>query len=160
MAAAGTAPWARGLAAALTATALVGCGSSTPSTSAFRSGFEVDRAQFRKLGQDLEATIGNAKNETDAQLAAELQPLSTRAREQGTQLAKLQPPAKYKRDLNQLIAGFNAIAVDLKQIATAATKDDAEAAGTATQALVSDATRVKAADLAIATGLGKASSKG
>ncbi len=131
-----------------------------PARAHSRSGFEVDRAQFRKLGQNLEATIGNAKNKTDAQLAAELQPLSARARRQAAQLAKLEPPAKYKRDLDQLISGFNAMAVDLKQIATAATKNDAQAASTATRALVADATKVKTADLAIATGLQRASSKG
>jgi hypothetical protein len=154
----GTPSRARGLAAALGAIALAGCSSTTPSLSSFKSGFAADRAQFRKLGQDLEATVGNAKNKTDAQLAGELEPLSTRARQQGAQLAKLKPPPKYKTDLAQLVAGFDAMAVDLKQIATAATRNDAQAASTATRALVADATKIKAADRAIASGLRESSS--
>ena len=153
MAAAGTRFRASALTAALTAIAIAGCGSSAPSLSAFKSGFEADRAQFRKLGQDLEATIGDAKNKTDAQLAAELEPLATRARQQGAQLAELKPPASYKTNLNKLITGFDAMAVDLKRIAAAATQNNAQAASTATRALVADATTIKAADLAIADGL-------
>ena len=68
-------------------------------------------------------------------------------------LAKLKPPASYKTNLNKLITGFDAMAVDLKRIATAATQNNAQAASTATRALVADATSIKAADLAIADGL-------
>jgi len=157
VAAAGTRFRATALTAALTAIAIAGCGSSAPGLSAFKSGFETDRAQFRKLGQDLEATIGDAKNKTDAQLAAELEPLATRANHQGAQLAKLKPPASYESNLDKLITGFDAIAVDLKRIATAATQNNAQAASAATRALVADATTVKAADLAIAGALARSS---
>jgi hypothetical protein len=144
--------------AVLTTIAIAGCGSSAPSLSAFKSGFETDRAQFSQLGQDLEATIGDARNKTDAQLAVELEPLVARAKQQGAQLAELKPPAGYKTNLDKLITGFDAMAVDLKRIATAATNNDAQAAGTATRALVADATKVKAADLAIANGIARKNS--
>lgn len=157
MAAAGTRFKAMALTAALTAIAIAGCGSTAPSLGAFKSGFETDRAQFRKLGQDLEATIGDAKSKSDAQLAAELEPLATRASQQGAQLAKLKPPASYKTNLDKLITGFDAMAVDLKRIATAATQNNAQAASAATRALVADATKVKAADIAIAGALARSS---
>ncbi|MGO9821728.1 MAG: hypothetical protein ACLPTJ_13895 [Solirubrobacteraceae bacterium] len=153
MAAAGTRSRAAAIVAALSALAITACGSSAPSLTVFKSGFETDRAQFRKLGQDLEATVGGAKDKTDAQLAAELQPLAARAREQGAQLAKLKPPASYKSNLDKLVTGFDAVAVDLRRIAAAAIKNDAQAAGAATRSLVADATKVKTADLAIADSL-------
>jgi hypothetical protein len=152
-AALGTRSRAAAVVATLSALAITACGSSAPSLTAFKSGFEIDRAQFRKLGQDLETTVGGAGNKTDAQLAAELQPLAARAREQAAQLAKLQPPASYKANLDKLVNGFDAIAVDLTRIAAAATTNDAQAADAATRALVADATTVKTADLAIANRL-------
>jgi hypothetical protein len=146
------------LAAALTAIAIAGCGSSAPSLSAFKSGFETDRAQFRQLGQDLQTTVGEAQHKTNAQLAAELEPLAARARQQGARLAKLKPPPSYKANLDQLAAGFDAVATDLHRIATAAVSNDAQAASTATRELIADATRVKAADLAIADALSRSKS--
>lgn len=143
----------RALAAGLTTIALAGCGSSAPSLSAFRSGFETDRAQFRRLGEDLQATVGGAQTKTNTQLAAELEPLAASARHQAAQLAKLKPPASYKANLDKLVSGFDAVAVDLKRIAESATAGDAQAAGAATRSLVADATKVKAADLAIADAL-------
>jgi len=50
------------------AIALAGCGgSSGPSLSAFKSGFTADRAQFRKLGLDLQSEITGVKTKTDLQ---------------------------------------------------------------------------------------------
>lgn len=139
----------RALATGLAAVAIAACGSSAPSTSAFKTGFQADRAQFRQLGLALESAISGARTKTDAELAGELRPLATRAREQATQLAALKPPASYKANVAKLIAGFDAISRDLKQIANAASANDAQAASSATRALVADATSVKAADLAI-----------
>ncbi len=140
--------------AALVAVALAGCGSSAPSLTVFKAGFKADKARFRKLGLDLESAIGGAKTKTDAQLAAELRPLSARARQQATQLAKLNPPAKYKHNVAEVRAGFDAISVDLKRIAVAATHNDAHTASAATRALIADATRVHTADVAISGALG------
>lgn len=152
--------WAgRALATGLAAVAIAACGSSAPSTSAFKTGFEADRSQFRQLGLALESAIGGARTKTDAELAAELRPLATRARAQATQLAHLKPPGRYKANVAKLVAGFNAISRDLKQIATAASANDAQAASSATRALVADATSVKAADLAITGALGVQHSK-
>ena len=156
MAGAGTRP--KALTAVLTAIAIAGCGSSAPSLSAFKSGFETDRAQFRQLGEALQATVGGAQNKTNTQLADELEPLATRARQQSAQLAKLKPPASYRANLHKLVTGFDAIADDLRRIASAAISNDAQAASAATRALVADATKVKAADLAIAGALARTKS--
>lgn len=135
--------------------ALAACGgASAPSGSAFRSGFKTDKAQFRRLGVDLQHAIGGAQAKTNAQLATEFDSLSTRARQQASKLAKLDPPAKYKHSLDELVAGFKAVAGDLSQIASAARANDVQGAKAATRSLVGHAAQVKAADVAISDALG------
>jgi hypothetical protein len=132
------------------ALATAGCGgSTTPSRSSFRSGYQADRAQFRRLGGDLEKTIAGARTKTNAQLAAELSALSSRARAQAAQLDKLNPPARYKPYVSKLAGGFSAMAADLTRISGAATRGDARTASAATRSLIADARTVKAADLAV-----------
>jgi hypothetical protein len=141
----------------IAALALVGCGSSSPaqpSVSAFKSGFQAEKAAFRQLGFDLQKTITGAKAKTDAQLATEISALSGRASQQAAQLAKLKPPAKFKASLTQLVGGFTAVSRDLTSIAAAAVKHSGAAAKTATESLLADATKVKTADDAITKGLG------
>jgi hypothetical protein len=145
--------------AALLVIALAGCGSSAssssaPSLSAFKSGFAADKAQFRKLGLDLQHAITGASSKTDAQLAAEIGALSTRAREQASQLSQLKPPAKFQGTLRELAAAFNAVAGDLNQISSAATKHNAQAARAATVTLLRDAAKVKATDKTLTASLG------
>ncbi len=136
------------LSAAALATA--GCGGSdAPSLSDFKSGFQTDRAQFRRLGVDLEKTIAGARTKSNAQLAAELSTLSSRAGAQAAQLNKLNPPAGYKPSVSKLAAGFRAMAADLTRISDAATRGDAQTASAATRSLIADAQTVKAADLAV-----------
>jgi hypothetical protein len=140
--------------AILLAVVLAGCGgSSGPSLSAFKSGFEANKKSFHSLGVDLQQAIATAQNKTDAQLAAEISALSTRAKQQADSLAKLKPPSRYKANLQKLETGFNSVSADLSQIATAATKHDAATARSATQALIRDASTVKAGDTAISAGL-------
>ncbi|MGI8505595.1 MAG: hypothetical protein ACR2MK_02115 [Solirubrobacteraceae bacterium] len=142
-------------AATLLTVAIAGCGASNaPSLSAFKTGFASDKAQFRKLGLDLQREIVGAKAKTDAQLATDLGALSVRAKQQAAQLSKLDPPAKYKAELQKLVSGFNAVGADLKQISVAATRHDGPTARTATGALGADAAKVKASDDAITAGLG------
>jgi hypothetical protein len=141
----------------IAALALAGCGSSSPaqpSLSAFKSGFQAEKAAFRQLGLDLQKTITGAKAKTDAQLATEIRVLSGRASQQASQLAKLKPPAKFKTSLTRLVAGFRAVSTDLTSIATAAVKHNGTAAKSATETLLADAAKVKTADDAITTGLG------
>lgn len=141
-------------AAVLLAAILVGCGgSSGPSLSAFKSGFAAEKKSFHSLGLDLQRAITTAQNKTDAQLAAEIGALATRARRQAGSLGRLNPPSRYRRNLKRLEAGFNAVAGDLQQIAGAATRHDATIARSATLALIQDASRVKAGDAAISAGL-------
>ena len=107
----------------IAALALAGCGSSSParpSLSAFKSGFQSEKAAFRQLGLDLQRTITGAKAKTDAQLATEIGALSGRASQQASQLVKLKPPAQFKRSLTHLVAGFRAVSTDLTSIAAAA----------------------------------------
>ena len=137
-----------------TALATAGCGgSSAPSPPAFKSGFQADRAQFRRLGVDLERTIAGARTKTNAQLAAELSALSSRAGAQAAHLSKLDPPARYRPYLAKLVAGFGAMAADLTRISDAARRADVQTASAATRSLIADARNVKAADLAVADSL-------
>lgn len=142
-------------AAVIAALALAGCGgSSGPSLSAFKKGFASEKASFRQLGLDLQGAITGAKAKTDAQLATEIGGLATRASAQASTLAKLDPPAKYKTPLANLVAGFRSVATDLRAIAAAAVKHDATQAKTATETLLGDAAKVKTADDTITKGLG------
>jgi hypothetical protein len=138
----------------LLAVVLAGCGGSDgPSLSAFRSGFAANKKSFHSLGVDLQRAIATAQNKTDTQLAAEIGALSARAKQQANSLARLNPPRRYKSDLQKLETGFNSVAADLSQIAAAATKHDATTARSATLALIRDASTVKAGDTAITAGL-------
>jgi hypothetical protein len=140
--------------AMLLAASLAGCGGgSAPSLSAFKSGFAANKKSFHSLGVDLQHAIATAQSKTDAQLATEIGALATRAKQQADSLSKLNPPSHYKAALTKLEAGFNSVAADLKQIATAATKHSAATARTATLALIHDASTVKAGDTAISNGL-------
>jgi TolA-binding protein len=133
---------------------LAGCGgSSSPSLSAFKSGFAANKQSFHSLGVDLQHAIATAQTKTDAQLASEIGSLATRAKQQAASLSKLNPPPRYKADLQKLESGFRSVASDLGQIATAATKHDATTARSATLSLIHDASVVKAGDTAISSGL-------
>jgi hypothetical protein len=140
--------------AVVLAAALAGCGgSSAPSLSAFKSGFAADKTSFHSLGVDLQRAIATAQNKTDTQLAGEIGALANRAKQQAASLSKLNPPSRYKADLHKLTSGFSAVAADLRQIATAATKHDAATARAATLSLIRDAATVKSGDTAISGGL-------
>jgi hypothetical protein len=135
--------------------ALAGCGgSSGPSLSTFKSGYSADKTQFRKLGTDLGSEITGAKQKTDAELATELGALAARAKQQASQLSKLNPPSKYKTELSSLVTGFNAVGSDLTVIAAAAAKHDAATAGSTTKTLLRDAATVKTADTSLTKALG------
>jgi hypothetical protein len=139
----------------LAAVVLAGCGgSSGPSLSSFKSGFAADKAQFTKLGTDLATSVEKAGSQSNAELASAFAALSQRATQQASQLGKLDPPAKYKDDLDQLKARFTTVATDLSEIATAATKGDPQAAKAATEKLVQDAAKVKSSDTALTGALG------
>jgi hypothetical protein len=129
-------------------------GTSATSVSAFRSAFVVEKTRFRRLGSDLQKAIESAASKSNAQIAAEFQSLSTRAAQQAVRLAKLDPPAKYRKDLAQLTAAFAAVASDLSTIATAATSGEPQTARSATTKLVRDAAQVKAHDNALTAALG------
>jgi hypothetical protein len=146
---------ARLAAIAVLATAVVGCGSSTSggSLSVFAAGYSKDRVQFRQLGTALANALGGAQSRTDTELANELARLAKRARTQVAKLKQLDPPAKYRDHVNELTAGLSAVALDLQRISRAAVLNDAQTASEATQALIVQSARVKAADVAISDAL-------
>jgi hypothetical protein len=129
-------------------------GTSATSVGAFRSAFVVEKTRFSRLGSDLQKAVESAASTSNAQIAAEFQALSARAAQQAVRLAKLDPPAKYRKDLAQLTAAFAAVAADLSAIATAATRGEPQTARSATIKLVRDATQVKAHDKALTAALG------
>ncbi len=134
-----------GVTTLVAAAVLAGCGSG-PSLAAFKSAFKAEKARFHQLSLDLQQAIGTAGSKSNAQLASELTALSARADKQASRLARLNPPAKYKGELDKLAAGFRGIGTDLKQISVAAVKHNAQQASTATRELVVDAGKVRAAD--------------
>jgi hypothetical protein len=129
-------------------------GTRATSVGAFRSGFVAERTRFRSLGSDLQKALESAASKSNAQIAAEFQSLSSGAAQQSVALAKLDPPAKYRKDLAQLTAAFAAVAADLSRISTAATRGEPQTAKSATIALVGDAGKVKAHDAALTAALG------
>ena len=144
--------------AATASLAAAGCGSGSPSSSTgdagFRSGLATSQQDFRKLGTDLAHDITAAGSKTDAELAQEFGGLATRADQQASALAALQPPPRYRKRVAALVAGFHAVKTDLTDIATAATKHSASRAEAATRALLSDAAKIKAADVSLSKALG------
>jgi hypothetical protein len=142
------------LAGVVAALAIAGCGSSGPSLSSFKSGYQKQKAQFTSLGTDLGTAITSAQSKTDAQIATEFSALSSRTSQTALQLQKLNPPSKYKQQLNALIGDFNVVAADLASIASAGTAHNASAAKSAAEKLVSDAAKVKAADRSLTASLG------
>jgi hypothetical protein len=144
-------------AAIAAAIAVAGCGSgksSSTSSADFKAGFATSQREFRKLGTDIAKDITGAAAKTDAQLATEFGGLATRAGQQASQLATLKAPAKYSTRVTKLVAGFRAIKGDLSKIATAAKQHDAKSAEGATRALLTDAAKIKTADISLSKDLG------
>ena len=144
------------LVATLLAIALAGCGggSSAPSLSSFKHGFAASKVQFRQLGADLGTSFQKATTRTDAQLAAEFDKLSARAKAQVARMRKLDPPAKFRPEMHQFISGLSSLAGDLARIARAANAHDVKTARVATTALLTDAATVKSADNKLTAQLG------
>jgi hypothetical protein len=124
------------------------------SVGAFRTAFVSEKTRFRTLGSDLQKAVEGAASKSNAQIAVEFQSLSTRSAQQAVRLAKLDPPATYRKGLAQLTAAFAAVASDLSTIATAATSGEPQTARSATIKLVRHATQVKAHDNALTAALG------
>jgi hypothetical protein len=141
--------------AAATCLALAACGgsssssSSTASLSTFKTGFSTDQTQFRAYGTQLGKDITGAGSKTDDELATELSALATRAKQQASHIAQLNPPAKYKQQVDDMVAAFGAVSTDLTNISSAAAKHDAKGAEAATKTLVTDAAMSKALGLKV-----------
>lgn len=134
--------------------ASAGCGSSTPSLSAFKQGFQAQKAQFTALGRDLQVAFTSARGKSNAQIGREFSALSQRTSQQADQLEKLNPPAKYKSQRDQLVSGFRTIAADLQTISVSAKSGDVAAASRARNKLLQDAAGVRSVDRALTASLG------
>ncbi len=155
---------------ALAALSLSACGSSSssssqtssqakttpaaPSLSAFKAGFAKDKASFTKLGNDLGVAIQKAAQTSASQLQKEFSALSARTRHEGEKLAKLDPPAKYKAQLDKLVSDFGPVATDMDAIAKAAGTNDATAARKAAASLVRHSAALKTEDVSLTRALG------
>jgi hypothetical protein len=155
---------------ALAALSLSACGSSSsssstsssakaptsagPSLSAFKSGFAQDKASFTKLGSALASAIQQAPKRSSSELATEFSSLAARTAAERAKLAKLDPPAKYKAQLAQLVADFGPVAADMTGIAKAASTNNSIGARNAAAHLVKDSAALKAVDVSLSSALG------
>jgi len=126
---------------------------SGATVSAFKAALLADKAQFSAFGASLQKTLVGAGSKTDAQLATELSALSDTAKAQAQRLSQLNPPAKYKTTVDNLVKYVTKVGSDLKQISQAAANHDTATPKTATKQLIQDATKVKTADTALTSGL-------
>ena len=134
--------------------AIAGCGSSGPSLSAFKRGFSAQKAQFTQLGRDLQVAFATARGKSNGQIGAEFSSLAQRTSQQADQLQKLNPPAKYKSQRDQLVSGFRTIAADLETISVSAKAGNVSGASKARNKLLQDAAGVRSVDRALTASLG------
>jgi hypothetical protein len=138
--------------------AVAGCGSGQSSSSTsrvdFKTGFAASHKAFAVLVAEVAKDITGAGSKSDAQLAKEFRGLATRADQQASQLAALTAPSKYAKRMTTMVASFHALKSDLSTISSAATKDSAQGAETATRALLTDAAKIKTADTSVSKDLG------
>jgi hypothetical protein len=150
-----------GAVAAVAAVALAGCGgsnssssSSAPSLSAFKTGFESQKATFTKIGTDLQSAIATAPKSSNTAIESEFSSLATRTTQAAAALRTLKPPARYSATVSALASGFDAVAADMSAVADAAKSGNAPAAKAAAKKLVIDTTTVHSNDLSLTRRLG------
>jgi hypothetical protein len=127
------------------------CGGDGPT---FKQSFATSKAQFRTLGTDIVHDITASGATTDVRLASEFNGLASRARRQAAQLSTLKPPAKYKRQVSDLITGFHALGGDLSRISAAAGRHDAATAKSTMTTMLKHAAGIKSADTGLSESLG------
>jgi hypothetical protein len=151
--------------AAVAALTIAGCGgsssnssssssSSGPSLSAFKTGFQSQKATFSKIGTDLQQAITGASTSSNKSISSVFSALAARTTAAAAALRTLKPPAKYTAQVSSLASGFDTVASDLTAVANAAANSDASAAKTAATKLVTDSAAVHSADLALTHALG------
>jgi hypothetical protein len=135
--------------------ALGGCGgSSGPSLSAFKTAYAARKASFSALGTQLGDAITGAAKKSNAELATEFGTLAQGATQQAAALRKLDPPSKYKAELDSLATSFDTVAADLKGISTDATTGNANGAKTLAEKLVIASAALKVTDTKLTQQLG------
>jgi hypothetical protein len=146
--------------AAIAAAALAGCGgsssnsSSGPSLSAFKTGFQAQKASFTTIGTDLQTAITTASSSSSSKIASEFSSLASRTTQAAAAIRTLKPPAKYQSEVGLLAAGFDTVAADLTAVSTAAKNNNVNAARTAAAKLVADSATIHNADLKLTHELG------
>lgn len=140
--------------------AVAGCGSGKSSSStttsqlAFKTALANSQRGLRSLITDIAKDIAGARSRDDAQLAKEFAALSTRAGRRASQLDGIKAPRKYAKTMAGLVSGVHAVKADLVKISTAAHSNDASTAQAAARALLTDAAKVKTADVSLSKALG------
>jgi hypothetical protein len=127
---------------------------STPSVSAFKTAFAADKAVFKAIGADVLATIQSAPKKTNAVLKSEFTSLASRVSQSAAQLRQLNPPAKFKPELDRLTSGFDKVATDMNGLVGAIQANDLTTVRSDAQTLVRDAGVVQSADRALTAALG------
>ena len=144
---------------AIGALAIAGCGSSSssssePSVGQFKSAFAAERAKTKSLGTDVVAAVQGAGTKTASELATKFASLSSETTKAADAFRSMQVPDKYKSQVTTLANALDAAAADMKKISQAAQSNDAAAARTAAESLVTHAEKIQSTDQALTKALG------
>jgi hypothetical protein len=142
------------LAALAAVIALAGCGSSGPSTSAFKSEFRTQKTTLNALGKDVGAAVEGASHQTDSALTTQFQALASRATALAGALGQLNAPSQYKSELSALQSSVTQVAGTLHSIEAATAANDLNAAKAGGEAIVANAQQVKSIDNTLSAKLG------
>jgi hypothetical protein len=151
---------AGGAALVLAAGTLAGCGGSDSSTTATTTATTLTitgasaayapiRVEIVGIGKDIGTAIEGARSSTDAQLADQFSALTVRVEGAVARLERLTVPASLRTALDQLQQALTIGAADLRAVATAARRHDAQAAKEAAQRLAGDSAGIRQARAAV-----------
>lgn len=136
----------RSIAGALIGTALLmGCGSSSNSTTQFKGAFQSAENGLSQTSDAIGLEIQSASSRTDAQLATAFHALAVRWQSQLSHLETLTPPANVASDFNTLRDAATRAESDLNAIVSAAATHSKGAAEQGGASIVQDVTAARQA---------------
>jgi hypothetical protein len=133
---------------------LVGCGSSGPTTSSFKSEFRTQKTTLTALGKDVGAAVEGAGHQTDSTLTKQFEGLASRATALAGALGQLNAPSRFKSELSALQSSVTQVAGTLHSIEAATAANDANAAKAGGESIVANAQQVKTIDNTLSAKLG------
>jgi hypothetical protein len=133
---------------------LIGCGSSGPTTSSFKSEFRTQKTTLTALGKDVGAAVEGASHQTDSALTKQFEGLASRATALAGALGQLNAPSQYKSELSALQSSITQVAGTLHSIEAATAANDASAAKAGGESIVANAQQVKTIDNTLSAKLG------